>query len=111
MSIWAAGPSGEALNTDENPRCVLSGRLGSLELGFWVLLSRRKRCYCFICERKGWCENYMTKGSENWGAVKGSKFVHHWNRRHFYAHVGRSTVAEGPWSKQFEHSVLVGDSG
>lgn len=31
-------------STDESPRCVLTGRLGSLELGFWVLLARGKSC-------------------------------------------------------------------
>lgn len=63
MSIRAAGLSGEAHSAVENPCGVLIGRLGRLELGFWVLLSRRKRCYCFICERKGWCENSIAKGS------------------------------------------------
>lgn len=62
-SIWAAGSSSEAHSAVENPCSVLIGRLGRLELGFWVLLSRKKRCYCFISERKGWCENSMAKGS------------------------------------------------
>ena len=63
MSVWAAGSSGEAHSAVENPCSVLIRRLGRLELGFWVLLSRRKRYYCFICERKGWCENSIAKGS------------------------------------------------